>query len=301
MSQETEDNTNISKGTPEHFDEDQRIAIVQETCPSVSSTYELDVETKTVTVEGNNSNNIDCSNRSIRKLRDRDPTVRYSERTTRKKKNVPTSNRKNLQNMGKNRFVANLNNEFDVEDEGLCNKRLKNDIILHFNACVNKITDSHHEILDAFMEKRDMEDAFETKYSERITKLEKESEAISEYNTRLLEKNKILHEDLKGAVRSANADGNRRIKEVESKKNLELSKLRLSVQSLKSDLVAAKHNDAATELKKEKSSHKNTKDMLNAKIKSKDDLISVLKKDKADLVTKNKDLEKKVDNVEKDF
>ena len=99
----------------------------------------------------------------LRKLRSRDPSLCYdvnklckSSSKSSGNKGMPGIKRKILQNSNKNIFVSNLNRELD--NEVLLTNLDKDFFMFNFNKCVNQITDSHHDILDAFMEKRDMEE-----------------------------------------------------------------------------------------------------------------------------------------------
>lgn len=208
-------------------------------------------------------------------------------------------NRKNLQTMNKDQFVSNLNNDFN--SEGLLTNADKDFIISYMNKCCNQITDSHHEILDAFMSKHDIEDYYKERVSEKVHKLEKDAVALKEYNTRLLDSNKQLHEELKASLKHATIDSNKRVKEAETKKNLEMAKLRIKIQSLQNDIVVAKNGDIPKKLAEEKASHLKTKEVLGMKVKTKEEMISLLKTSKTELISRNKEITKKLDSVEKEF
>ena len=86
---------------------------------------------------------------------------------------------------------------------------------------------------------------------------------------------------------------------------MELTKLKLQLQTFKSDLAAAnlklKTDTSAKKLDQLKREHTTAKELLNLKLKSREDGLDHYKKINQDLTSRNKDLLKKIDTVEKEF
>ena len=206
---------------------------------------------------------------------------------------------------GSNRFVTNLRNEMEAEQEGTLNDLDKNFFISHFTKCVNQITDSHHEILDAFMSKRDTEDAIEKKHARKLAMLRREANEVKIENIDLRHKNKSIVEELSDLKKTSASDTTKRITEITLKKNTEISKLRLEVKTLKLEVMKEKGKQKEFEnpkrLAEEKLAHSKTKEVLSLKLKNKEDLIDMLKREKSDLTSRYKDISKKLDVVEKEF
>ena len=93
------------------------------------------------------------------------------------------------------RFVSNLHMEFKNEKEGNLNDVDKEFVKDDLRELVNKVNDSHYEILDAFMTKKDMEDAFEKKYQNKISKLNAELNDYKNTNSVLSDRIKVAKEE----------------------------------------------------------------------------------------------------------
>lgn len=299
-------NKTLSQLSPQQEKEDDNvdsIIVVNETCPSPNTGNECETLNRLGTIPMTRSRSaLVAKNHTSGSDNEQDLIV---------KKVTVVSNGKNFDDSidedvsDEDRFVSNLNEEMDAEQVGTLNDIDKNFFILHFNECVNQVTDSHNEILDAFMTKRDTEEAIEKKYSRKINLLKKELSEIKIDNIDLRHKNKSLNEETSFLKKSSAADGTKRVNDMTTKKNNEISKLRIEVKSLKLEVAKekAKNKDAENpkKLVEEKLAHSKTKEVLNLKIKNKEDVIDMLKKEKSELATRNKDLSKKLDGVEKEF
>ena len=106
-------------------------------------------------------------------------------------------------------------------------------------------------------------------------------------------------------MKTLKAECNLRCAAFKEKKLHEMSKLKLQIVTLtstKKDLDSKMaSNSTNRRLKDEVLEHQKTKEVFKIKLDTKDQLIDLLKKDKSDLISRQKELNKKLDSVEKEY
>ena len=201
--------------------------------------------------------------------------------------------------------VRNLQQELeDTPTNDVAGILTEADKIFFMNNFTNTILDvneTHKHVLTSTIKRKELEASIKRKLNSRLDGLTCELVTTREENGKLSQKVR----DLKDQIKSLKAECNFRCTAYKEKKLHEISKLKLQIVTLtnnKKDLEnKTSANSTNRRLKDKVLEHKKTKEIFKIKMEAKDHVIDLLKKDKVDLRNRQKELNKKLDSVEKEY